>query len=84
MIDIEAARTYHKERRALELAARKTAHVRWLARTHIDVAIICDPETEPAFWRALERALQRDVDLRPLTSSLARSVELTGELVYER
>jgi predicted nucleotidyltransferase len=49
----------------------------------IDVAIDCGtPETESAFWRALERELGRDVDVRPLTGTIAETVAHQGELVY--
>jgi predicted nucleotidyltransferase len=51
----------------------------------IDVAVVCDTvETESAFWSALERALARDVDVRPLVEPLVETVRETGELVYER
>jgi predicted nucleotidyltransferase len=49
----------------------------------IDVAIECDtPEAESAFWRALERELGRDVDVRPLTGAIAETVAREGELAY--
>ena len=49
----------------------------------IDVAIECDtPETESAFWRALEQELGRDMDVRPLTGAIAEIVTCEGELVY--
>ena len=51
----------------------------------IDLAVECDDlETESLFWRALERALQRDVDLRPLVEPIRSEVERYGELIYER
>ena len=51
----------------------------------IDVAVACDAlETESAFWRALERALERDVDLRPLTGAVAEAVTAGGVQVYGR
>lgn len=38
----------------------------------IDVAVVCDDvAVESAFWRALEQALERPVDLRPLIGALA-------------
>ena len=47
----------------------------------IDVAVECDTvETESAFWRALERALGRDVDVRPLTGAIAEAVTNEGEI----
>jgi predicted nucleotidyltransferase len=58
---------------------------RFRAGSDIDVALVCDTlETESAFWAALERELQRDVDVRPLTGPLAEVVKQTGRLVYER
>lgn len=51
----------------------------------VDVAIDCeDIEVETPFWRELEEALQRDVDLRPRIGAVARAVEQGGELCYER
>ena len=51
----------------------------------IDVAIDCDDvEVETPFWRMLEDALERDVDLRPRIGAVARAVEQGGELCYER
>lgn len=51
----------------------------------IDVAVESDSvQTESNFWRALERALEHDVDVRPLSGPIARAVELHGIKVYER
>ncbi|HEY0513256.1 MAG TPA: nucleotidyltransferase domain-containing protein [Thermoanaerobaculia bacterium] len=51
----------------------------------VDVAIDCeDIEAETPFWRMLEEALERDVDLRPRVGAVARAVEEGGELCYER
>ncbi|HEV2852703.1 MAG TPA: nucleotidyltransferase domain-containing protein [Thermoanaerobaculia bacterium] len=51
----------------------------------VDVAIDCDDiETETPFWRTLEEALERNVDLRPWVGAVARAVEASGELCYER
>jgi len=51
----------------------------------VDVAIDCDDiEVETPFWRALEEALERNVDLRPRVGPIARAVEHYGELCYER
>lgn len=51
----------------------------------VDVAIDCDDvEAETPFWRTLEDALKRDVDLRPRIGTVARAVEQGGELCYER
>ena len=49
----------------------------------IDLAVACGSlETESAFWRALERELERNVDLRPLAGVIAEVVEREGERVY--
>ena len=49
----------------------------------IDVAVECDsPASESAFWRELERCLQRDVDVRPLVEPLTMVVLREGEQVY--
>jgi predicted nucleotidyltransferase len=51
----------------------------------VDLAVDCeDIEVETPFWRALEEALERDVDLRPRTGAVARAVEEEGELCYEQ
>ena|GEM_PF-618523 len=58
---------------------------RFRADSDIDVALVCDTlETESAFWAALERELQRDVDVRPLVEPLIDVVTQIGRLVYER
>jgi len=55
------------------------------AQSDVDVAIDCDAlESETPFWRVLEEALERNVDLRPREGPIARAVEDYGELVYER
>ncbi len=49
----------------------------------IDVAVECDTlEAESAFWRALERELKREVDVRSLTGAIAEIVAQGGEQVY--
>lgn len=58
---------------------------RFRATSDIDLALECDSvEIESRFWRALERELKRDVDLRPLTGGLAAVVLEQGEQIYER
>ena len=53
------------------------------ADSDIDLAVACDSlETESVFWRALERELERNVDLRPLTGVIAEVAEREGEKVY--
>ena len=43
-----------------------------------------DLKSETPFWRLLETALERNVDLRPREGPVAQAVEDYGELVYER
>lgn len=51
----------------------------------IDLAVVCDsPEVESAFWREVERALGRSVDLRPLSGLIAEVAEREGEELYGR
>jgi predicted nucleotidyltransferase len=58
---------------------------RFRSDSDVDVAIDCDDlEIETPFWRLLEEALRRDVDLRPRIGVIARAVEEEGELCYER
>lgn len=48
------------------------------------MAIDCDDiEVETPFWRMLEQALDRDVDLRPRIGPIAWAVEEGGELCYD-
>jgi hypothetical protein len=45
----------------------------------------CDAiESETPFWRDMERALRRNVDLRPREGAVADAVAAYGELCYER
>lgn len=56
---------------------------RFRSDSDIDVALECDTlEAESAFWRALERELERDVDVRPLSGAVAEAVRREGERVY--
>lgn len=58
---------------------------RFKSGSDIDLALECDSlEAETAFWRALERHLQRDVDMRPMTGAIAQIVATSGEMIYER
>ena len=58
---------------------------RFLPDSDVDVAIDCDDiEVETPFWRKLEEALERNVDLRPRIGAVARAVEQGGELCYAR
>lgn len=58
---------------------------RFRPSSDIDVAVECDNlETESAFWRALEKELERNVDVRSLTGVIAESALNEGELVYGR
>jgi predicted nucleotidyltransferase len=56
---------------------------RFRPNSDIDVAVECDTlEAESIFWRALERELQRDVDLRPLTGVIEEVATSEGEQIY--
>ncbi len=58
---------------------------RFRRKSDIDVAVDCEAiAVESAFWRALERKLRRDVDVRPLEGAVAEAVAGYGEKVYER
>lgn len=58
---------------------------RFRSDSDVDVAIDSDDiEAETPFWRLLEEALERNVDLRPRLGAVARAVEDGGELCYER
>ncbi len=58
---------------------------RFTRRSDIDVAVDCDDlEVESRFWRALESALETNIDLRPHRGPIAAAVESSGETVYER
>lgn len=52
-------------------------------RSDIDVAVLCESiEDESVFWGALERELQRDVDVRPLKGRIAETALTRGVQVY--
>jgi hypothetical protein len=58
---------------------------RFRTDSDIDVAVeATDLETESAFWRALQRALDREVDVRPWDEPIISAVHASGEMVYER
>jgi predicted nucleotidyltransferase len=55
--------------------------------THSDIDLAVDSDdiaSETPMWRDLERALQRNVDLRPLLGAVAYAVSGYGELCYAR
>jgi predicted nucleotidyltransferase len=70
--------------RAVYLFGSVLAPGSFLPRSDVNVAIDCDLEDETPFWRGLEDALERNVDLRPLAGPTARLVEDFGERCYER
>jgi predicted nucleotidyltransferase len=89
---LERAREVIRQR-APEFPAIRAAYLfgsilqpgRFHAESDVDVAIDWDDlEAETPFWRALERALERNVDLRPREGPIARAVGDYGERVYER
>jgi len=71
--------------RAVHLFGSLLQPDRFRPDSDVDVAIDCDDiEVETPFWRTLEEALERNVDLRPRVGAVARAVEASGELCYER
>jgi predicted nucleotidyltransferase len=58
---------------------------RFSSHSDIDLALVStDIAVETTFWRKLEQNLARQVDLRPLTETIAETVEQYGILLYER
>jgi predicted nucleotidyltransferase len=58
---------------------------RFTPQSDIDVAITCDDvAVESHFWRALEEALEWNVDVRPFQHPITQAVSDYGECVYER
>lgn len=58
---------------------------RFTSESDIDIAVECEElEEESRFWRALEGALEWNVDVRPHQGPIVRAVEASGEWVYER
>ena len=58
---------------------------RFSRRSDVDLAVDCDQvESETPFWRDLERALRRNVDLRPRLGTVAEAVAAHGEFCYAR
>ena len=58
---------------------------RFQSDSDVDVALDSDDlGVETPFWRGLEDALRRNVDLRPREGPVARAVEDSGERCYER
>jgi predicted nucleotidyltransferase len=71
--------------RAVYLFGSVLAPDRFLPDSDVDVAIDSDDLlVETPFWRGLEDALQRNVDLRPRVGAVAQAVEDYGEQCYER
>ena len=71
--------------RAVYLFGSVLAPGHFLEDSDVDVAVDCDDLTvETPFWRSLEEALERNVDLRPRIGAVARAVEDFGETCYER
>jgi predicted nucleotidyltransferase len=71
--------------RAVYLFGSVLAPGRFLPDSDVDVALDSDDLTaETPFWRGLEEALRRNVDLRPRQGAVARAVEDFGERCYEQ
>ena len=61
------------------------AEGRFTQRSDIDLAVVADDvAVESRFWRALEEALEWNVDVRPLQGAVAQAVADHGECVYAR
>ncbi|MBD3324779.1 hypothetical protein GF339_09355 [candidate division KSB3 bacterium] len=76
---------HYPEVRRVYLFGSLTQAGRFRRSSDIDIAVECDTvAAESAFWHALEKALQRDVDVRPLSGTVKDVVPQTGELIYER
>ena len=71
--------------RAVYLFGSVLAPGRFLPDSDVDVALDSDDlQAETPFWRGLEDALRRNVDLRPREGPVALAVEDSGEQCYER
>jgi predicted nucleotidyltransferase len=76
---------HHPEVRRAYLFGSLTQAGRFRNNSDIDIAVECDTvAAESAFLHALEKVLQRDVDVRPLTGVVKDVATQTGELIYER
>jgi predicted nucleotidyltransferase len=81
---VRLARRYPEVRSAY-LFGSLTQAGRFRSNSDIDIAVECDTvAAESAFWHALEKELQRDVDVRPLTGTVKDVATQAGELIYER
>ena len=71
--------------RAVYLFGGLAKSSRFHAQSDIDLAVEADSvEDESAFWAAMERALQRPFDVRPLIGPIRTAVAHDGILLYER
>jgi predicted nucleotidyltransferase len=71
--------------RAVYLFGSVLVSGRFWPDSDVDVALDSDDiAVETPFWRGLEDALRRNVDLRPRQGAVARAVEDFGERCYER
>jgi predicted nucleotidyltransferase len=70
---------------AVYLFGSITQSGRFTPQSDIDVAISCDDvAVESRFWRALEEALEWNVDIRPFQHPITQAVSAYGEIAYER
>ena len=75
----------HAAIEAVYLFGSVVAEGRFTQRSDIDVAVVADDvAAESRFWRALEEALEWNVDVRPLQGAVAQAVADHGECVYAR
>ena len=70
---------------AVYLFGSVMAEGRFTQRSDIDVAVVADDvAAESRLWRALEEALEWNVDVRSLEGAVAQAVADHGECVYAR
>lgn len=70
---------------AVYLFGSLMAEGRFMRHSDIDVAVVSnDVAAESKFWRALEEALEWNVDVRPFQGAVAQAVADHGECVYAR
>lgn len=75
----------HPAIRAVYLFGSLLEPGRFSSESDIDLAVDCDDlAAETPFWRDLEKALSRNVDLRPREGAVARAVAAYGERCYAR
>ena len=75
----------HPAIRAVHLFGSLVQPGRFSPHSDVDLAVDCDDvAAETPFWREMEMALERNVDLRPREGAVARAAAAYGELLYDR